>query len=217
MRAYRCDECRVWFKRRADWKPRSATGGVLCTRCSRLGRVAGRTYPDRLTGRTLTCEQCGTEFYRKASAIRAGLHFCGAACKFAWQREHPTNRWIGSVDNSGERNGRYRHGKRVGENTNARAGVRREVAERDGDWCLLCGKPPKGLHLHRVWYGSQGGRYVTGNCVQLCAHHHAVVHGEKRRWQTLLLRYLADDNRDAVLRQLRSMTYAIDFPARPVS
>lgn len=74
----------------------------------------------------------------------------------------------------------------------SKAKARAAVIERDGDWCLLCGKPPKGLHLHRVIYGSQGGPYEVGNCVLLCLHDHAVVHSTKRLWQPRLLTHLAD-------------------------
>jgi 5-methylcytosine-specific restriction endonuclease McrA len=97
------------------------------------------------------------------------------------------------VDNAGAKNGRYTNGKRVGTNkgpTN-KARTRSEVIERDGDWCLYCGRPGPGLHLHRVIYGSQGGKYEASNCVQLCAEDHARVHSSKRTWMPLLLEYLA--------------------------
>lgn len=70
--------------------------------------------------------------------------------------------------------------------------VREEVIERDGNWCFICGKPPKGLHLHRIMYGSQGGKYVTENCVQLCTIHHGEIHSNKRYWQPLLMGYVKE-------------------------
>lgn len=139
----------------------------------------------------LTCPQCGTEFYRGPSAIRLGARFCSRPCHGAWERAQPRLR-VPQVDNSGKRNGRYKHGQRVGAHI-TKAKVRAAVAERDGDWCLLCGRPPRGLHLHRVRYGSEGGRYEVPNCVQLCGLHHDLVHSNKRVWQPMLVRFLAGD------------------------
>jgi uncharacterized protein YgiB involved in biofilm formation len=95
-------------------------------------------------------------------------------------------------DNSGSRNGRYVNGKNVGRNKgpSQKVKVRAEVIERDGNWCLYCGQPGPGLHLHRVVYGSQGGKYEASNCVQLCAQDHARIHSSKSTWMPLLLEYL---------------------------
>jgi len=73
----------------------------------------------------------------------------------------------------------------------SKAKVRKAVIERDkGNWCSICGVPGPGLHLHRVIYGSQGGKYEVDNCILLCAEHHDIVHSNKRVWQPLLLNYL---------------------------
>lgn len=74
--------------------------------------------------------------------------------------------------------------------------VRKDVIARDGDGCLICGKPGPGLHLHRVVYGSAGGLYEPNNCVQLCLREHAAVHANKRVFFPLLENHLAGD-RDA--------------------
>jgi hypothetical protein len=191
MKTFRCEECRTPFQRRADWKPRNQRGAVLCTPCSRRDRVEGRTYPQLRTGKTLTCKTCGGEFYRQRYAL-SSAKFCSGHCKLEWQRTHgPPPGLIGSADNSGSRNGRYRDGSRVGEHIN-KPDVRKAVISRDGDWCLICGKPPRGLHLHRIIYGSQGGEYEVGNCVQLCGEHHGLVHSNKRVWQPRLLAHIAD-------------------------
>lgn len=82
--------------------------------------------------------------------------------------------------------------------------IREAVGRRDGRACLLCGAPSP--HLHRVRYGSEGGRYEVDNCVFLCDYHHLyTVHGNKRVWQPLLLDHLAhvDGARAAIRRQLR--------------
>lgn len=84
--------------------------------------------------------------------------------------------------------------------------VRQAVRERDGDQCLLCGAPGPGLHLHRVIYGAQGGRYEERNCIQLCVlHHNPVIHASKETWQPLLMDYLNAEgaSRTEALRALR--------------
>lgn len=94
---------------------------------------------------------------------------------------------------------------KVASRRTVKARTRKIVAARDGDWCLLCGLPPAGLHLHRVRYGSEGGVYEPSNCVQLCQGDHALVHSNKRLWQPLLLAFLADASVDnlAPLQTLR--------------
>ena len=139
----------------------------------------------------------------------------------AWQKENePPAGLVGSANNAGPRNGRYRHGRRVGGHIPKRA-VRNQVIERDGDWCLLCGRPPKGLHLHRVRYGSEGGKYEVGNCVQLCGEHHALVHSNKRLWKPRLLTHISTPGSSefAALRRSRTDTGAIPgwFPAFAVA
>ncbi|MFD1179655.1 hypothetical protein ACFQ3W_25610 [Paenibacillus puldeungensis] len=72
--------------------------------------------------------------------------------------------------------------------------VRAEVKKRDGNWCLISGKPGPGLHLHRVVYGGMGGgggKYEIWNCVLLSNEMHTLVHSNKRVWMPLLLNYLA--------------------------
>lgn len=72
--------------------------------------------------------------------------------------------------------------------------VREAVKERDGNWCLLSGKPGPGLHLHRVVYGGMGGgngKYEVWNCVLLSNEMHTLVHSSKKTWMPLLLEYLS--------------------------
>jgi 5-methylcytosine-specific restriction endonuclease McrA len=70
--------------------------------------------------------------------------------------------------------------------------VRQQVADRDGYHCLICGTSHRGLHLHRVVYGSQMGRYEINNCVLLCHKCHAHIHSNKSKYQPTLLNYLKD-------------------------
>lgn len=69
--------------------------------------------------------------------------------------------------------------------------TRQAVIGRDGDKCLLCSREGPGLHLHRVVYGSQAGKYVPENCVLLCNDCHIPrIHASKETWQPLLIDYL---------------------------
>lgn len=71
--------------------------------------------------------------------------------------------------------------------------VRAEVKKRDGNWCLISGKPGPGLHLHRVEYsgmGGGGGKYEVWNCVLLSNEMHQIVHSNKKVFMPLLLQYL---------------------------
>ncbi|ANY71686.1 hypothetical protein BBD41_03300 [Paenibacillus ihbetae] len=88
--------------------------------------------------------------------------------------------------------------------------VREEVKRRDGNWCLLSGKPGPGLHLHRVVYSGMGGgngKYEVWNCVLLSNEMHALVHSSKRTWMPMLLEYLTlkklGKDPSAVLRKMR--------------
>jgi 5-methylcytosine-specific restriction endonuclease McrA len=73
--------------------------------------------------------------------------------------------------------------------------VRGKLKQRDGNWCLLCGKPGPGLHLHRIVYGSHGGKYEIDNCVQLCPVHHELVHSSKKTWAPKLTEYTETQSR----------------------
>lgn len=192
---FRCQGCDSLFQRRADHRSRREDGRVLCTPCCSTAQGEARSgvaLPAARRGSTVRCRQCGKEFYRKGADYRKSQteqRFCSRSCFATWQIDHPMRNFIGSADNRGERNGRYKDGRRVGTNVSKKV-VRDAVKSRDGDWCWLCGKPGPGLHLHRVVYGSQGGRYEEKNCVQLCGEHHAVVHSDKRKWLPLLLAHL---------------------------
>lgn len=101
--------------------------------------------------------------------------------------------------------------KRKPEGELSKEEVRAEVKKRDGNWCLLSGKPGPGLHLHRVVYGSMGGgggKYEVWNCVLLSTQMHTLVHSNKKLWQPLLLEFLATkkagQDPSKVLAKLRS-------------
>ncbi|OMF47748.1 HNH endonuclease signature motif containing protein [Paenibacillus sp. FSL E2-0151] len=65
--------------------------------------------------------------------------------------------------------------------------VRQAVIEREGgNWCVLSGVPGPGLELHRIVYGSQGGKYETDNCILLSADMHRLVHSSKKTWMPIL-------------------------------
>jgi len=150
----------------------------------------GRSLPKMKTGKTIICVSCGKEFYVIKCRIAANPRFCSIVCRGKSQQGLPLPKgFITSADNRGSKNGRYKHGNRIGGHI-SKKNVRLAVIERDGFWCLYCGKPGPGLHLHRVDYGSQCGKYELSNCVQLCNVHHELIHSNKTLWQPLLFEYL---------------------------
>ena len=185
MVEYTCAHCGKTFQRRY-----SSLGSKFCSlQCNGQAKVGKpmRGAEKRLKGETVDCAICGEPFYRKAS--RPTQKLCSSQCRTESLKLNPRIGFIGSADNSGAKNGRYKHGGRVGAHI-SKPKVRAAVGERDGNWCLLCGTPPPGLHLHRVRYGSEGGKYEVGNCVQLCGAHHDLVHSDKARFKPILLAYI---------------------------
>lgn len=190
-----CIECGIEFTRRTDLIKRR-NGNVYCSKeCSNTanGRKSrGRILEKMRNGKEIKCQYCNKEFYVSASRLKNNAKYCSRKCYTEWEKENdvPIRKgFITSTDNRGKKNGRYKHGKRVGQNVN-KPKVRKEVIERDGHYCLLCGTPGPGLHLHRVIYGSQGGKYEVNNCVLLCAIHHQEVHSSKKKWLPILQNHL---------------------------
>lgn len=143
-------------------------------------------------GKYKQCKQCRSSFYVRPSESKKGGKFCSKKCYTQWvvDNKYVPENFISSTNNAGENNGRYRHGKRVGGYISKKK-LREEVINRDGgNWCLICGKPGPGLHLHRIKYGSQGGKYELDNCVQLCPIHHEEVHSSKKKWMPKLLEHI---------------------------
>lgn len=65
--------------------------------------------------------------------------------------------------------------------------VRAAVIERDGgNWCAISGATGVRLELHRIVYGSQGGKYETDNCILLSVEMHEEVHSDKKTWMPIL-------------------------------
>ena len=53
-------------------------------------------------------------------------------------------------------------------------------------WCQLCGKS-NNLHIHHIFYRSQGGLTVEKNLIRLCINCHNLVHSNKKKYQKMLL------------------------------
>ena len=66
------------------------------------------------------------------------------------------------------------------------AAVRRDVLTRDGERCVLCGRPGPGLHLHHFLHTrGAGGKDVPENLAALCGVCHAEVHQAPERKRAL--------------------------------
>lgn len=69
--------------------------------------------------------------------------------------------------------------------------VRQAVIEREGgNWCVLSGKSGPGLHLHRIIYGSHGGKYEPDNCILLSLEMRQKVHSNKKKWMPELQEHI---------------------------
>lgn len=192
----KCTECGEKFIRRADQINRHSMINLCSRKCVSVRQSrerTGRPLPKARTGEYKECIQCRESFYVFRSRIKNGNpQYCSKKCESDRKRERGivSRNFIGSADNKGKKNGMYKHGGRTGAGVSKKK-LRIKIIERDGgDWCLLCGKPAPGLHLHRIKYGAQGGKYELDNCVQLCAKDHAKVHSSKRKWMPILLDHI---------------------------
>lgn len=186
-----CDRCKKTFPRRTDQIGRHNDKNYCSRRCAnKENGKKPRSYPERKTGEYRNCLQCKERFYAiRYRIINENPKYCSKKCEVERQRERgivPAN-LIKSINNKGKNNGMYKNGKYVRNGRPSKVKLRNQVIERDGgNWCLFCGKPGPGLHLHRIIYGSQGGKYELDNCVQLCAKHHGEVHSSKKNWMPIL-------------------------------
>lgn len=53
-------------------------------------------------------------------------------------------------------------------------------------YCQLCGSSNY-LHIHHVYYRSQGGLTTPKNLIRLCEKCHMLVHSNKKKYQPMLL------------------------------
>ena len=187
----RCSKCYSKIIKRTDL----IKNKNYCDKCSKgitSERKFGKILHNARKGEYRNCLVCNNEFYLSPSQIKQSAKFCSQKCRLKNQKDKgvvPEN-FISSTNNKGKNNGRYKHGKRIGGNV-SKMKLRKKVIDRDGgNWCLFCGKPGPGLHLHRIKYGAQGGKYELNNCVQLCPVHHELVHSNKRIWKPILEKYI---------------------------
>lgn len=67
--------------------------------------------------------------------------------------------------------------------------VKKAAADRDGNVCILCGRPA--TDVHHVTFRSQGGEDDINNVVCLCRACHEAAHGvNARRYRELFKTYL---------------------------
>src|SRR5690625_523236 len=191
----RCSECGKRFLRRIDQINRRGLRNFCSSKCSSKNngrKMRGVPQYQNRNGSYVTCLNCKGEFYVSRSRLKKKPKYCSKKCMTERRNRLGlvSPNFIGSADNRGSNNGRYKHGRRVGGHIQKKE-LRQKVIERDGgNWCLFCGVPGPGLHLHRIEYGAQGGKYVLDNVVQLCPQDHALVHSSKKLWKPILERYI---------------------------
>lgn len=189
--SYKCTQCGDEFQRRSDYKK---SDNKYCGPCSKkkIGEQnRGRILEKARKGKYLACDNCGMTHYKPLSQIAKGYthHFCSTNCQGEWSAKHYVPKeFIKSADNSGEKNGRYIHGKRIGGHDRHKK-LREQIKTRDGEGCLLCKSTDK-IHVHRILPGGLGGKYTLENSVMLCNVHHAAIHKDYDLWKEKLIKMI---------------------------
>lgn len=135
---------------------------------NRANRPRGEQHPSWKGGPVPhACIQCGKDFTVSRSRSNAATaRFCGTECWYEWIREDPERHpaWTGGYQPYYGGNWRK---------------VARQVRERDGNRCQMCGKPPKNqaLEVHHIRAFKSFERWqdanVLSNLVTLCKSCHA--------------------------------------------
>ena len=63
--------------------------------------------------------------------------------------------------------------------------VYKQIVEKE-PYCQLCGSCYE-LHIHHIYYRSQGGLTIPENLIRLCGRCHRLVHSNKKLWQPRLI------------------------------
>ncbi|BBW99037.1 HNH endonuclease [Geobacillus subterraneus] len=186
----KCERCGIEFKRRKD-NVKEINYCVPCAKKIAGEKARGKIIPKARKGEYIKCDNCGKLHYKKRSQLKKDYkhRFCSHKCQAEWAAKHkvPGN-LIKSVDNRGEKNGRYKNGKRIGEHERHKE-LKQQIKQRDGEGCLFC-KTNEFIHVHRIIPGAFGGKYTLENCVLLCREHHQMVHDNYDYWKNELLKMI---------------------------
>jgi DNA-directed RNA polymerase subunit RPC12/RpoP len=190
-RTFDCQLCGVEFKRRTDYKKSDNKHCAKCSNKVQGEKRRGKKLEKLRTGEYVTCDNCGKKHYKRQSQLKRNFShtFCSGSCRGKWSaKHHVPDKFISSADNSGSRNGRYKHGNRVGGHDRHKK-LRERIVKRDGNGCLIC-KSQNKIHVHRIIPGGLGGKYTIENTVILCSTHHAEVHRDYESWKLKLLQMI---------------------------
>lgn len=180
-----CKKCGSVFKRRKDHKCKNPDLCHSCVHKKRGENSKGKVIQKARKGEYVNCDYCGKKTYKKRSQLKIERErrFCNNKCQSEWNRENKTYyNFITSPDNRGEKNGRYKHGNRVGSHDRHKE-LKENLTKRDGAGCYICKTDDK-IHVHRI---EPGGEYSLDNTVMLCNKHHAMVHQDYKKWKPLLI------------------------------
>lgn len=158
------------------------------------GEHPKRRYTPKGETRTQECVQCGRPIVVRASETRK--QFCDRECYGAFFRqedqrkaERERQRGKRNPKNAGSRNGRFKDGKRVGEND--RVGIRR-WQEYPLENCEDCGSR-QAINRHHVVYrqhvrAEHGDEWDPDNALGLCGSCHPRHHHQKTKLPLIRLR-----------------------------
>lgn len=122
------------------------------------------------------CTACKGYFPAEEMLRASGLtNVCSHSCLETFKNKYRKKR----ERRQEHRENKHRYGRRLP------GQIRDKVRERDGIRCRFCGKNSE-IQIHHIQYRSQGGSDAPWNLISLCADHHLMVHGDKKRWQRVL-------------------------------
>lgn len=119
------------------------------------------------------CAYCKT-YLDRDRAFRHGLSsFCDSSHYIEYKREE-----------------RKRQAVKATKSSKLSPSFREEILSRDGYKCRICQEQSVNkLHLHHIKYRSEAPHLVeqASNVITLCRECHRTVHGDKTRWQPILM------------------------------
>lgn len=197
-REFCCQRCSVVF--RSPWSafeeallvenygriPRAEMALLLGKKVKAIDAKIRKKFPELKKQKppvSLTCTECGRQFTRSPSLVKARNHFCSMPCKSSWQGKnvsgvnHP--RWAGGYE------------PYYGPNWGLQ---RTSVRARDGYMCQCCGALecllPRGLDVHhirpfRTFAGDWKAANAEENLVCLCQVCHQLSEHGHYRWEPI--------------------------------
>lgn len=184
-----CQACGKVFAVKPGYLKKPGNTGRFCSIKCRSEVLKGENHPGYIADRIIVaCEVCGKVRHLPPSHAK-GDRFCSRKCQGKAKRG----------ENSGQRNGRYVHGKADSPYpmgfTNR---LKKEIRDRHAGKCALCGTDKtangsRGMDVHHIDYNKEN--LNQWNLIPLCRVCHGKMHGapsQRARWIEKLSKLLED-------------------------